>query len=75
MASDKAKAVKAAARAHSDLHVFAAVMALMESSLVSADSFAAEERIVKICRAEQQKCLARYDRAVAMAVGGSDDHD
>ena len=55
---------KKAARALSDLHVFSAVIALMESSLVSSDCHTAEGRIVTICKTETQKCLARYDKAL-----------
>jgi hypothetical protein len=36
----------------------------MEGSLLTSDCFAAEARIVKICRDEAQKCLVRYDRAL-----------
>jgi hypothetical protein len=57
--------IKLAAQAYSDLHIFAAVESLMESSLVSSESFTAEARIVVICKAEGQRCLRRYDRALA----------
>ena len=56
---------KAAARAHCDLNIFYAVIALMEGSFVSSECFGAEARIVAICKAEAQKCLHRYDRALA----------
>jgi hypothetical protein len=65
-----ARHIKLAAVARSDLNIFAAVMALMESSLVSSDCHGAEARILSICRAEQQKCLRRYDTAVEKAGGG-----
>ena len=67
----KGRGIVTAAEAYSDLNVFAAVAALMESSLVSSNCHAAEARIVRICQAEQQKCLARYDRAVTKAGGGT----
>jgi hypothetical protein len=57
--------IKLAARAYADLHIFAAVIAMMESYLVSSETFTAEARIVVICKAEEQKCLRRYDRALA----------
>lgn len=60
-----AENVSDAAEAHSDLSIFSAVIALMESSLVSSNAFSAEERIVTICKAETAKALARYDAAVA----------
>lgn len=69
--TDKGKSIKEAADAHSDLNIFAAVEALMESSLVSSACFPTEARIVKICQAEIQKCLSRYDRAVEKAGGGT----
>lgn len=63
--------IKAAAQAHTDLNIFAAVVALMENSLVSADCHITEQRIVKLCRAEMQRCLARYDQEMAKAGGGA----
>lgn len=56
---------KQAAKALADLHIFAAVMALMESSLVSNACSTTESSIVQICKSEMQKCLVRYDRALA----------
>lgn len=56
---------KEAGIARSDLNIFAGVMALMESSLVSHDCFVAEARIVVICKAEMQRCLRRMDAAFA----------
>lgn len=59
--------VKEAAWAMSDLHMFAAVMAIMESSLVTSNCHPAEARIVTICKQETSRALARYDRALAAA--------
>ena len=59
--------VIAASEAHCDLNIFAAVQALMENSLVTARSYTTEQRIIKICREEQQRCLRRYDRAISLA--------
>lgn len=67
----KGKAMIAAAAAHSDLNLFAAVAALMESSLVTSDCHGAEAKIAKICKKEQQKCLRRYDAAIKRAGGGT----
>lgn len=69
--TDKGRHIVNASVARSDLNIFAAVMALMESSLVSSDCYAAEARIVKICKAEQSKCLSRYDAAIKKAGGGT----
>lgn len=57
--------VEDAAKAYSGLNVFYAVIALMESSLVSSNCFSTESRIVTICKAEGTRCLKRYDRALA----------
>jgi hypothetical protein len=65
------KAMLEAATARSDLNMFAAVTALMENSLVSSNCYAAEQRIIKICQAEQSKCLARFDAAIKKAGGGT----
>lgn len=54
-----------AARAMSDLHMFAAIAVLCESSLITVDHQPAYFRINRICRDEQQKALRRYDRAIA----------
>jgi hypothetical protein len=56
--------VEEAAKARSDLHIFHAVIALMESSLLSSESFADEERIVGLCKKASVRCLSRYDRAL-----------
>jgi len=56
---------KDAAKALSDLNMFTAIQVLCESSLISADAFSDEERINKVCRAAIQRCLRRYDRALA----------
>ncbi len=63
----KAK-IREAARAHSDLNIFASVVTILEGGhIYTPKSFSAVERIIKICRAEQQKRLREYDRAVDAA--------
>lgn len=57
--------IKAAGRARSDLNVFAAVKALMESSLVSSDCFGTKATIVHICNREIDRCLACADKEFA----------
>jgi len=69
--TDKGKLMGQAAEAHSDLNMFHAVMALMESGLLSSDCNTAAERIIKICQAESAKCLRRFDAAIGKAGGGS----
>jgi len=55
--------LKDANEAHSDLNLFAAIVALLESGLNSAHTHRAADRIIAISQAEQSKCLARMDRA------------
>lgn len=64
--------VKEACKAHTDLNIFAAVVALMETSLLSSDSHPDEARIVALCQRAQAKCLARYDREMALALPNDD---
>lgn len=69
--TEKGEFIKAAAKAHSDLNIFAAVVAMLEGGTLSSDVQAIEFQIIAICQRAQQKCLARYDRAVAKAGGGT----
>jgi hypothetical protein len=69
--TDKGKFINEAAKAHTDLNVFAGIVALLEGGLVSSECQTTEFRIIEICKREQAKCLARYDRAVAKAGGGT----
>lgn len=58
--------VKEAAQAHTNLNVFASVVSLLEGGhLYGAHHDRTAQRIIEICKAEQAKCLARYDRAIA----------
>lgn len=57
--------IEEAAEAHTDLTVFAAVMCLMENSMISRHGHGDEARIVRICKSAQAKALTRYDAAVA----------
>jgi hypothetical protein len=61
----------AAATARTDLNIFEAVVRLVEGGMVGSDCYRAAERIVSISRAEQQKCLRRYDAALMKAGGGA----
>lgn len=58
------KAVDAAMRARSDLNIFAGIVAILEGGTISGGS-AAAAKIIKICKAEQQRQLRIMDRAVA----------
>jgi len=59
--------IREAANALSDLNIFAAVVVLLESSLNHAPTYKSAERIIDIAKAEQQRCLRRYDAACAKA--------
>lgn len=65
--TEREKAVNEAAEAHTNLTVFAAVVALLESGCVRGHSEAADS-IIRICKNEQQIYLREYDRQVARAV-------
>jgi hypothetical protein len=56
---------KAAAKARSDLNIFHAVIALMETNMLSADSRGDAERVIAVCRGASSDCLARIDSALA----------
>jgi chorismate mutase len=56
--------VKEAAEAHTNLNVFASVVSILEGGhLYGATNDRAAQRIIELCKAEQAKCLVRYDRA------------
>lgn len=61
--------VQDAAKAHTDLNVFYAVIAIMEGGLLSSDSYGDAHRIVTICKSAGGKALARFDKARARAQG------
>jgi hypothetical protein len=60
-------AINEAAEAHTNLTMFAAVVALLESGCVCGHSNAAD-KIIGICQAEQQNLLHQYDRYTAIAL-------
>lgn len=66
---------KAAAEAHTNLNIFAAVMSLMEGGHVygpDAGSAATTARkIIRLCLAEQQKQLMIYDKNITALKGTS----
>jgi hypothetical protein len=62
--------IKEAAEAHTNLNVFASIVSILEGGhLYGAASDRAAQRIVEICKAEQDKCLGRFDRAVSLTNG------
>lgn len=66
MAKNRTDAAKAAAHAHTDLNTFAAVVSLLEGGhLYRSSSYGAAERIITICKKEQDKALREYDRHIA----------
>lgn len=69
MADDRKKAISEAAGAHTDLNIFAAVVTLLEGGhLYTSQGTDSAQRIIRICQAEQAKCLRRYDAATARAM-------
>lgn len=56
--------VKDAVYAHADLNAFAAVVALLEGGIVSADAQPDDFKIIAMAQRAQQRCLSRYDRAM-----------
>ena len=56
---------KEAARAHTDLNIFHAVINLMDGGFVSAPAGPDAQRIVRLCRDAAERCLRRYDAALA----------
>ncbi len=53
------------AKAHTDLNIFAAIEATLEGGIVSADVQPDDFAIIRICQRAQQRCLRRYDNALA----------
>lgn len=56
---------KEAARAHTELCLFATVVTIMEGGNIKAKSQAAAQEIITLAQEEQQRCLHRYDVAIA----------
>jgi hypothetical protein len=65
---DIAKVADEAANAQTRLYTFGAIIELLEGGLLPGASrlyWPSARRILRICKAQQQKELARYDAAVA----------
>lgn len=59
--------IRRASKAHSDLHIAYAVIAMMESGLLSSNRNAFSFRVIEACKREAQKCLREYDKAITEA--------
>jgi hypothetical protein len=57
------ESVVAAAEAHTDLVLFAQIASICEGSNFTPACRKATDEIIRICRAEEQKALKRYDSA------------
>lgn len=56
--------IKEAAEAHTNLSIWNVIVAILEGgNLYGGRGNVAAQRIIRICQAEQQKELARYDDA------------
>lgn len=57
--------VDEAARAHSNLNTFGAIIAILEGGCVygGGTEAATAQKIIALCRAEQQRQLSRFDKA------------
>ncbi len=67
MTKEERGAIRNAAKALSDLNTFAIVVSILEGGHIHAPSHAGAARIMKICRAEQQRCLLEYDKQMDIA--------
>lgn len=63
--------IQTAARAHTNLNVFASVVSILEGGSVYAEPGANEAaaQIMRICKRYQARALTQYDAAVARAKG------
>jgi len=57
--------IRSATKAHTSLTLFAAVAEMATGADVSADYYGYSQRIAKIARDAQQRCLRDHDKAVA----------
>lgn len=69
---DSRKWLKALVEAHTDLNMFAAVVAMLEGSIVSVSAQPDEFKVIALCQKAQLKCLRRYDRALKALTKGKD---
>ncbi|MET4197316.1 chorismate mutase [Bradyrhizobium sp. LA8.1] len=71
MMKQKRDYVKEVADAHTNLNVFASIVSVLEGGhLYGCHSDRTVQRIIEICKAEQYRCLKRFDRArIALSNG------
>ena len=65
------KSMAAAMDAHTNLTIYGAIVAILEGGTLSGNVGGAPARIIKICKAEQQRQLTLMDKAVAAAQKGA----
>lgn len=56
--------IRDAVEAHSDLNIFASVVAALEGGTLSGAAQPDDFKIIAIAQRAQQRCLVRYDRAM-----------
>lgn len=66
--SDRAKAIRDATDAHTNLNTYASIVTILEGGHLYGGHSTTAEKIIRLCKAEQGKQLRAYDRAVAKAV-------
>lgn len=64
----KTELLKDVVEAHTDLNIFAAIVAILEGGTVSARAQPDDFKIIAMSVRAQQRCLARYDKARAALV-------
>lgn len=69
--TERRKAIKDAANALADLHIFHAIIAILEGGTIHTASHRGADRIISICKSETAKRLREYDRAVELAGGAA----
>jgi hypothetical protein len=62
--------VKEAAKARSDLYIFASIVGALENGTVRPPAQTGAQRIIKIAKSEQAKALKRYDKHMAAIKAG-----
>ena len=65
MADTALTSAKEAAKQHTSLCLFEAIVRLAECSDIEADYQSDVQRIIRIAKSAESRCLARYDRALA----------
>lgn len=61
------KHIRSAIHAHTNLNVFATVVAILEGGLIYGGQNKAAQKIISICQKEQARQLHKLDAAVAAA--------